>query len=132
MIDNPLPVYNEENRNSNAESFNERASSMERSSALKVENHYHIDYNNSDSNNNNNNNNTNNNNNNNSNNNTTTKNNKRSIRIQSFTEKTAESSGLTLGLILKEYCEYQVIIIILIIIIIIVIYIYLILIIPEL
>jgi hypothetical protein len=40
--------------------------------------------------------------------------NKRSIRIQSFTEKeiTEESSGLTLGLILKEYCEFQVLIII--------------------
>jgi len=42
-----------------------------------------------------------------------TGNNKRNIRIQSFTEKeiTEESSGLTLGLILKEYCEFQVLII---------------------
>jgi hypothetical protein len=40
--------------------------------------------------------------------------NKRSIRIQSFTEKEIkeESSGLTLGLILKEYCEFQVLVII--------------------
>ena len=36
----------------------------------------------------------------------------RKTRIQSFTEKsglTEGSSGLTLGLILKEYCEFQVI-----------------------
>ena len=36
----------------------------------------------------------------------------RKTRIQSFTEKSGlieGSSGLTLGLILKEYCEFQVI-----------------------
>ena len=36
---------------------------------------------------------------------------KRKTRIQSFTEKsgiTEGSSGLTLGLILKEYCEFKV------------------------
>ena len=42
----------------------------------------------------------------------------RTQRIQSFTDKNInaveESSGLTLGLILKEYCEFQVIVVIII------------------